>query len=117
MKKSISILSVLLLAAPVSLWAQSGGAAKGQAAASPVNAAPKANSSQLEGKGVPYPKNKTAKRPVSNKPVPPSSVGTEPDPAARAEGKISQGAHGVQRDQRADFKATKKPGSQSKGKQ
>ncbi|GAB3694826.1 hypothetical protein GCM10027592_16220 [Spirosoma flavus] len=111
MKKTVAILSFLLLAGVVSVNAQSDGAGKGQEGAGPVNNARKAKSGLTEGKGLPYSK-EGKKRPNSNKPIPPSKVGTESDVTARAAGKISPGSHNQQRDRKAGVNATK-PTSQS----
>ncbi|WP_420151558.1 hypothetical protein [Spirosoma sp.] len=61
MKKLRMLFTVILLTGCVSVWAQSTtGAAKGQRGASPTpaNNGSKATNSQLEGKGVPYSKEK-----------------------------------------------------------
>ncbi|GAB4023357.1 hypothetical protein [Spirosoma koreense] len=61
MKKVTSLLTLLLLGGFVSSWAQSAtGTAQGQRGASPAPAdnGSKASNSQLEGKGVPYGKEK-----------------------------------------------------------
>lgn len=120
MKKIGIILTLLLLAGVVSVQAQSGGASKGQQGTLSTTNDQKANASQMQGKGVPYTKDKeqqgrsTPKK--NNKPIPPSEVGTESDLPARATGEISPGSHAAQRDRKAGVNAMK-PRSRSNEKQ
>ncbi|NEU65474.1 hypothetical protein [Spirosoma agri] len=58
MKKIAAIITFLVLGGQLSGQAQSGSVSKGQRGAAPVNYAEKANTSQTQGNGVPYSKDK-----------------------------------------------------------
>lgn len=94
MNKLAMLIALLVLATSAGVQAQSGGTSKGQAGAGPVDYARKANTSQTQGKGVPYSKDKEQQRRIEAK------GGT---PAANGSATPSQG----------NTKSGKKPGSKS----
>jgi hypothetical protein len=73
MKKIATLIIPLLLAGTISVWAQSGGVSKGQKGAGPVDYSRKAKTSQTEGKGVPYSKDKEQQRSEAKGGVPAAS--------------------------------------------
>ena len=92
-----------MLAGYASVWAQSGGASKGQAGAGPTNYARKANTSQTQGKGIPYPKDKEQQGRAEAKGGTPATTGSS---ASSGSTNIGQG----------NMKSGKKSGTKSSGK-
>ena len=114
MKKVVILIAISLLAGIVRVQAQSSGNTQSKAGSSAVH---KANNSQLQGKGVPYNKEKEQfGKQISKKrsgPIPPSSVSSGAGASDAAQANKTPGSHVAQREMKMGRKTSAKTGTPS----